>query len=121
MQTTFRFFMLGIAVLFLNGCSKSNSGGGMDSDAMGYICRKCNAKFYTSRNVFADHCSTCQSPDIAQAVAFYCEKDKHLTVTARTKVGTCEKCNEPLTALRLPLESNLIAWGASKKTASQVK
>lgn len=106
---------------FLAGCSKKPGEEAIDSDSNGYVCRSCNAKFYTERKVFAEHCPACKAPNIVSVVAFFCEKDGHSTLTARGPNSfTCEKCQSPVAAIRLPKETELRAWGASKKSKVEV-
>jgi Zn finger protein HypA/HybF involved in hydrogenase expression len=104
------------------GCSKeSQQGELLNSDANGFLCRQCNAKFFTSRSVYADHCPSCKSADVALVIGFYCDKDQHVTLTPKAKSVLCEKCNQLLGQVRLPTSAQLVAWGAVKKSEADVK
>jgi hypothetical protein len=106
----------------LSGCSKEPAAGELlSSDANGFLCRACKAKFYTSRSVYADKCPSCKSGDVAEIIGFYCPKDQHLTLTPKAKSTKCEQCNEEIGQVKLPTSQQLIAWGATKKTESEVK
>ena len=105
-----------VLLVLLAGCGKDVD----DSDANGYLCRKCNLKFCTDREVFAEHCPGCKGSDIPPVVAYVCDKDGHTTVTPRGPSVVCEKCRAPLTAIKLPRENELKAWGAARKTKAEV-
>jgi hypothetical protein len=106
----------------LAGCSKEAEHGQLlNSDANGFICRQCKAKFFTARSVFADKCPSCQSPDVAEVVGFFCAKDQHLTLAPKAKFANCEKCGEATGLIRLPTSADLLAWGATKKREADVK
>jgi hypothetical protein len=106
----------------LLGCSKEeNRGELLDSDANGFLCRQCNLKFYTARSIYADICPACKSTDIVQVIGFFCDKDQHVTLTPKAKSATCEKCSNPVGQVRLPTAAQLTAWGAVKKSSSDVK
>jgi hypothetical protein len=93
----------------------------LESDANGYVCTKCSAKFYTARDVFAAYCPQCKQPDIEQAIGFSCPVDKHVTVAARNRgAHRCEKCGGPTSGVSIPGEAELKAWGATKRTAAEV-
>ena len=93
----------------------------LSSDANGYVCLKCSTKFYTDREVFAGHCPQCKAPNIEMVVGFVCETDKNVTYGARGRgARACEKCGKVTTALSLPRENDLKAWGAAKKSNAEV-
>jgi DNA-directed RNA polymerase subunit RPC12/RpoP len=101
------------------GCGKDAATEASDSDANGYLCAKCGAKFYTDRSVFLTlKCPKCQQEGLVQVVGYVCAKDNHVTVMGRNddRSGTtaCEKCGGPLGAMRLPREKDLRAWGATQ-------
>jgi hypothetical protein len=103
------------------GCKDSKLEKALESDANGYVCQQCSAKFYTAREVFAGHCPQCKKPDIEQAIGFSCPADKHVTVAARSRgARRCEKCGGPTSGISIPGEAELKAWGATKKTAAEV-
>jgi hypothetical protein len=114
--------MLVICLLFLTtltGCKKDEAAAAIDTDANGYACLKCGAKFYTERTVFMGaSCPQCKAECLMQAVGYYCEKDKHLTIRASQgdrQGAICEKCQAPLVnAMKAPQEKDLKAWGATK-------
>jgi len=112
---------LSLAVLsvLLAGCRKDVAAEASDSDANGYVCLSCEAKFYTDRSVFiGPKCPKCQKDTLMEVVGYYCEKDKHITLRARTGdrqgAPVCEQCQAPLNAMRLPRAAELKAWGATK-------
>ena len=111
--------VVGVAVVLLlvSGCGKNVAKDASDSDANGYLCTKCGAKFYTSRSVFLGAtCPKCKAEALVEVVGYVCEKDNHLTLRGRTNDRTgaavCEKCGAPLGGMRLPSEKDLKAWGA---------
>ena len=115
------FFSLAIVCALL-GCSKEeNRGELLNSDANGFLCRQCKFKFLTSRSVYADICPSCKSADVAEVIGFFCDKDQNITLTPKAKSVNCDKCGTPLGQVRLPTAAQLIAWGAVKKTDSEVK
>lgn len=108
--------------LTVSGCRKDIAAEASDSDANGYVCLSCEAKLYTDRSVFiGPKCPKCQKDTLMEVVAYYCEKDQHLTLRARTGdrqgAPVCDQCQAPVSAMRLPRERDLKAWGA-KKTSS---
>ena len=98
------------------GCKKDSAAEASDSDANGYVCPKCGVKLYTDRSVFlSPKCPKCGAEGLAEVVGYLCAKDGHLTLTARSgdrNAAACEKCGGPLSAMRLPRENDLKAWGA---------
>jgi DNA-directed RNA polymerase subunit RPC12/RpoP len=103
----------------LMSCKKDAAFDALDTDANGYLCLKCGAKVYTERKVFLGaKCPQCKQDTLAQAVGYYCEKDKHLTIRAREgdrQGALCEKCQTPLiNAMKEPREKDYKAWGATK-------
>lgn len=115
-------FLAFICLLTVFGCTKDAPQGELlNSDANGFLCRQCNAKFFTSRSVYADHCPSCKSADVAQVIGFFCDKDKHVTLTPKAKSVLCEECKQVLGQVRLPTAELLTAWGAVKKSEADVK
>jgi DNA-directed RNA polymerase subunit RPC12/RpoP len=118
----FRSPVILLCVLLLasvTACKKDVSLAAIDTDANGYICLKCGAKFYTERTVFLGaSCPQCKQEGLIQAVGFYCEKDHYLTIRAGQgdrQGAVCEKCQAFLiNAMKAPLEKDLKAWGATK-------
>ena len=112
--------LLLVSVL-LSGCKQSRVEQALDSDANGYLCGACQAKFYTERKVFADVCPKCKSPQLVQAMGYICTADGHVTVAGRGRSSVpCEKCGQPASGLSIPREADLRAWGAAKKTQREV-
>ena len=107
--------------MVLAGCSSSAVDEAGQSDANGYVCLKCGAKFYTERKVFAEKCPTCQTIDIKGVVGFVCEKDQHMIIGPGGRDWVpCDQCGGRTSALRLPKESELKSWGAEKKTRKEI-
>jgi len=107
------------ACLALAGCKKDVAEEASDSDANGYLCLDCGAKLYTDRSVFiGPKCPKCQKDRLMEVVGYWCDKDQHLTVRSRVgdRMGApvCDKCRAPVTAMRLPREKDLKAWGATR-------
>ncbi len=107
--------------LMLAGC-KDKVEDALDTDANGYVCMKCAARFYMERDVFPNTCPQCKQGDIEQVMGAICADDKHMTLGPRSRRGavSCEKCRKPTTGLAIPREADLIKWGAQKKTAAEV-
>jgi hypothetical protein len=111
--------LLSAAGFAMVGCKKDVSEEASDSDANGYLCLDCGAKLYTDRSVFiGPKCPKCQKDRLMEVVGYWCDKDQHLTVRSRVgdRMGApmCDKCRAPVTAMRLPREKDLKAWGATK-------
>ena len=113
--------LLLLGLIGLSGCFKSESEAALETDANGYLCQSCRAKFYTERAVFADICPNCKSLQLAQVVGFACQDDGFVTVAARgAGFVACEKCRKHVSSLVIPREEALKAWGAPKKTRTEV-
>src|SRR5438105_3272530 len=114
--------MLALALLFaLGGCKDRAIQKALESDANGYLCRSCNARFYTEREVFANTCPSCKSLQLTQVVGFVCRVDGHVSIGPRgTGSMACEKCGKPTSGLSIPRETDFRAWGAPKKTRAEV-
>ena len=117
------FLLCLVALLsWLTGCKKDASFEAIDTDANGYLCLKCGAKYYTDRTVFmGPKCPKCNEEKLMQAVGYYCEKDKHMTIRAGQgdrQGAVCERCQAPLVnAMRMPREKDLKEWGATKSAS----
>lgn len=110
-----------IVVAGIAGCGRSQADKALDSDANGYVCLACNAKFYTDREVFASFCPACKKPNVEQVLGFVCPVDKHVTMGTRVRGAVaCEKCGKGTTAISIPRENELKSWGAAKKQAADV-
>lgn len=110
---------LATLVISVTACKKDEGLAAIETDANGYLCLKCGAKFYTERTVFmGSKCPQCNQDTLMQAVGYYCEKDQHLTIRAGEgdrQGATCEKCQAPLVnAMKSPREKDYKAWGATK-------
>lgn len=116
---SFAAMLLSLA-MFATSCSRDSAMDAINSDANGYVCLKCGAKYYTSRKVFlGPKCPACGQEDtLMPATGYYCAKDKHLTIRAArgdNRPIVCEVCQTPLVnAMREPQEKELKAWGAVK-------
>ena len=99
------------------GCSDKGMEA-LETDANGFYCTKCQAKFYTPRKVFLESkCPKCGEFTLESVVGYYCEKDRHTTVRPKVSgpegAAVCEKCNANLKhALIAPRQKDLQAWGA---------
>lgn len=125
LMKSFRLILLYGAFLALmlsqTGCKDQQVEQALDSDANGFLCLKCSAKFFTERRVFPSHCPQCKQPDVDQVIAFSCPADKHLTLGARARGSRrCEKCGGATSGMAIPKEADLKAWGATLKTAAEV-
>jgi hypothetical protein len=106
-----------LPLLAIVACKKNADLESMESDANGYLCLKCGAKYCTPRTVFiGPKCPKCQEDALMPVVGYYCEKDKHLTIRAQRgdpHGAVCEICQTPLVnAMRTPREAELKTWGA---------
>jgi hypothetical protein len=111
--------LFAVLLVFAVGCKKDVAAEATDSDANGYLCLKCGAKLYTARSVFiGPNCPKCQEMALIEVVGYVCDKDRYLTVRARVddRKGTpvCDKCQSAVSAMKLPRENDLKAWGATK-------
>ena len=75
--------VLVVALLLVAGCGKSTVDQALDSDANGYVCLACQAKFYTDRTVFPTRCPDCKKPDIEEALGFICQADQSVVIGPR--------------------------------------
>ena len=116
-----RLFTLFALLVFGSGCKKNSIEQALESDANGYLCRGCNARFYTDRAVFANSCPNCKSMDLVQVIGFVCPADGYVTVAPRG-VGSlhCGKCGQTTSGLSIPREVDFKNWGAAKKTRAEV-
>ena len=109
-----------LLLAILAGCGKSAVDQALDADANGYLCLKCQTKFYTARRVFPTHCPVCKKPNIEEVMGFVCEADKQMTLGPRSRGSlACEKCGKRTSALALPRKRDLKAWGATLKTEAE--
>lgn len=112
-------FCLAVLATSLTGCKKEAGLEALETDANGFLCLKCGAKFYTERTVFMGaKCPQCNQDALTQTVGYYCEKDQHLTIRAAEgdrQGALCEKCQARLVnAMKSPREKDYKAWGATK-------
>ena len=109
------------AAKLLAGCGKSAMDQALDSDANGFVCPSCKARFYTDRDVFPTRCPQCQKIKVEMVLGFVCPDDKHVTYAPRGHgSASCEECGKSTSSLSIPREAELKAWGATKKTKSEV-
>ena len=112
--------MLALASLILGGCGKDPAMAAIETDAYGFQCMKCQAKFYTDRkSPLGSKCPKCQQDYVEDVVGFWCEKDQHMTIRPRVSgpegAAVCEKCGTSLkNAMISPKQKDLVAWGATK-------
>ena len=108
-------------LLLAAGCTKNQTGEAFESNANGYACLKCNERFYTDRSVAAEVCPKCKSPELAEVMGFVCTEDGAVTLVPRgLDLVPCTKCGKPVRELKLPQESELKAWGASRQEKAMV-
>jgi hypothetical protein len=113
-------FLLG-AMLLGSGCNESSNEQALDSDANGYQCMACNAKFYTERSVFAAACPECRKPNIEQAMGYVCDQDNAVTVAPRgVRSVKCRQCQANTTGMSIPRQADFVTWGAAKRAAAEV-
>jgi len=119
--------LLTLGSLLIGGCSKDAGMQSIETDAHGYLCLKCRAKFYTEQKVFLESkCPKCQEETLADVTGYWCEKDKHITIRPRVSgpegAAGCEKCGMALkNAMVSPRETDLLAWGATKRGPPQAR
>ena len=110
-------FMLVVTV----GCRDRGLDQALESDANGFVCAGCKAKFYTDRDVFATRCPKCQKPKPEMVVGYVCATDNVASYGSRGQgAAVCDKCGKPTSTMNIPRESELKAWGAEKKTRAEV-
>lgn len=121
MKCVRRFLPLaaGMLLIFVGSCSKDPGMEAIETDANGYLCLKCGAKFYTDRKVFLEKCPKCKQDSLADATGYMCKKDHHLTVRPKVSgsegASVCELCGMNLkNAMFEPHKKDLEAWGATK-------
>ncbi len=117
-RTAFLVCVIAFA-LITPGCKKDPAIAALESDANGYVCLKCDVKYYTPRTVFlGPKCSKCGNESVIDVIGYYCEKDKHLTIRPRRhdpQPVVCDICKGPVKdGMRDPHKSDLIAWGATE-------
>ena len=116
-----RWLVLAQMVFLFGGCGRNEADKALETDANGFLCSVCNAKFYTARDVFPDFCPACHSPQIVRVLGFICKSDNYTTMGPRSRASMkCEKCGMPTSSLSIPHEADLRAWGAAKKTRREV-
>jgi len=105
----------------ISGCGRAQDDAALDSDVNGFVCLSCMAKFYTDRQVFANHCPSCQKPNVELVMGFLCPADQHVSYAPRGRGSlACEKCGKVTGSLSIPREVELKAWGAVHKTGPEV-
>jgi hypothetical protein len=110
-----------IYATLMAGCSGGASNDAMESDVNGYFCKKCEEKFYTERDVYAENCPKCKTLDIVDMVGFVCRNDQQATLAPRgTDRTVCSKCEKVVNEMKLPREAELKSWGAVKQSRELV-
>jgi hypothetical protein len=105
----------------LAGCKDAAVEQALTSDANGYQCLACQAKFFTDRKTFAAACPECRKTNIEQAMGFVCEQDNFVSVAPRgVRSVKCQQCQSPTTGMSIPRQADLIAWGATQRAAAEV-
>ena len=105
--------IISLVLLPLVGCNREEAAI-LESDANGYVCTECGAKFLTESDVYADQCAKCDSPAIEQVVGYVCPVDKTVTlVPQKAKGAPCSKCGKYTSAKKLPTREELASWGAT--------
>jgi hypothetical protein len=111
---------LALVGFLIGGCSKQADMSAIETNAHGYLCQQCGAKFYTDRKVFLESkCPKCQQYTLVDVVGYMCQKDNHLTIRPRVSgpegAAICEVCQMHLKdAMVSPREKDLFVWGATK-------
>jgi Zn finger protein HypA/HybF involved in hydrogenase expression len=109
-----------VAALHLSGCTKDPAQAAIESDAYGFQCLKCQAKFFTDRkSPLGSKCPKCQQDYIEDVIGYWCEKDKLMTIRPKISgpggAAVCDKCGGSLkNAMISPQQQDLLAWGATK-------
>src|SRR5512133_1712330 len=102
--------------LTVTGCKDRKVEQGLESDANGFFCNQCSAKFYTDRRIFASYCPQCKQAAIEPVIGFSCPADKHVTLGPRSRgARRCEKCGQATSGMVIPAEADFKAWGAAHR------
>jgi len=112
-------------LLLVVGCWGCGPRGGdeaaLDSDANGYACLDCNARFYTDRKIFPNHCPGCKKANIEIVLGYVCATDQQVQYGPRGKSGMkCQACGKSTTSIAIPRQAELQAWGATRSTGPDV-
>ncbi len=106
--------------LGLAGCGKNAAQAAIETDAHGYQCQKCAAKYFTGPKVFLESkCPKCGEEGLVDVIGYWCEKDQHMTIRPKVSgpqgASVCGKCGDQLkNAMISPRAKDLMMWGASK-------
>lgn len=107
-------------IMVASGCSKDPSAQSIETDAHGYLCLKCDGKFYTGAREFLESkCPKCQQDTLADVTGYWCDQDHHLSIRPRISgpagASTCDQCRQTLkNAMVSPRQEDLVTWGAVK-------
>jgi DNA-directed RNA polymerase subunit RPC12/RpoP len=102
------------------GCGKPQEQSAA-GEVTGYVCTTCKAKFQVEQAVVADFCPQCKGTDLQPVIGYVCATDGHLTLnTRRSKPIPCEQCGVQTSSIRQPTAAELEAWGAAKKSRTEV-
>lgn len=116
------FVCLGMLVTLSWGCGpRGGDEAALDSDANGYVCLECNAKFYTDRKIFPNHCPTCKKANVEMVLGYVCTTDQQVQYGPRGKGGMkCPACGKTTTSIAIPRQAELQAWGATQSSGADV-
>jgi len=119
-QWAFVAVCLGVALLMSAGCKRDAAADALETDANGYVCLHCGAKFYTdTATTLGPICPKCKDQTLRDVVGYVCAKDHHVTIRSRREDPNgppkCDLCGAPVQdAMIKPHAKDLIAWGAVK-------
>jgi len=105
------------------GCRKGGTAQqASTSDANGYVCAKCQTKFYVPDDVFADKCPSCGAMEVVEVIGFVCDSCGNLNLAPKgPEAVPCAKCGARAGSKKLPRADELADWGAVKKSAADVR
>jgi len=111
----------GVLVL-AGGAGCRRRGGAPEPEANGFFCPKCQLKFYTDWEVFADKCPGCGNIDLRMVIVYTCTKcGKAILDPSGAPTILCQECKAPAYAGTAPTVQQLTGWGAVKKSKSEVQ
>lgn len=121
-RTSGLFMVLGLVmILAVGGCGRQSDDAALDSDANGFLCLDCQAKFYTDREVFANDCPACRKGRVEMVLGFVCPSDGEVTYAPRGRGSlACGTCGKVTGSLTIPREAELKVWGAVYKAGPEV-
>lgn len=115
------FALIAVTGWWLAGCGDAQIDQALETDANGFICSSCTAKFYTERKVIASRCPSCQKQTVERVLGYHCPQDQHVTYAPRSRGAVaCGQCGKRTGAVGIPRKDELKAWGAELRTAAEV-